>query len=502
MRFYRFAMATKKLIFLALFIYLVGLIPRLYQLKETTVYPDEITWMVFGKESVYAILHLNSGYFKHAWWNNEKDTYAIGLPLVISNGISHVLFAGDGKLSLKLFSDIVASRIPVVLIGNTLAPLMFIFLRKWIGNKAAFLASLTYSLSPISIGMDRWVLHDSFLALFSFLGIVTFVSALEKGKLSGWPGVWLSLGFLTKPNGLLVLVFWLALVLQNRKNKILRKLLLINIGSFLLLTTIVWPASWSKPVFAIPEYLYRQTKLSTNAGDPIPNFYLGKPTRNPSWSYYLFQFFFRLPEIIIVFSIFSGFMLLKSNFNESKKLSLTLYIIVFLVFVTLPAVKGGVRYLLPLLPWVYALSAWGFCQIINYFDIKIKSLVLSGYLILSIYPLYYHPNYYLYYNSLIGGPRNAVKYDLVGLCFGSKKALEYLDSNNISGSVAVIGCSDTAPYHTGRPLTKNWQKADIVILESSFKQQFPQSPSVYSTNDRILIKSIYENGVMTATIYR
>ena len=78
-------MATDKKILLV--IYLVTLFSRFYQLNNSIVYPDEVTWMVKGKETIYALAKLNISYFKTAWWNDNTETYAIGLPVVVLNGL-------------------------------------------------------------------------------------------------------------------------------------------------------------------------------------------------------------------------------------------------------------------------------------------------------------------------------------------------------------------------------------------------------------------------------
>ncbi len=476
-----------------LVIYLLALLLRLINLSETAVYPDEITWMVKGKETIYAFKQLNIEYFRtQGWWKSDKDTYAIGLPLILLSGLSHVLLAGTGKFSLHLFSDITASRLPVVFVGSLLPPAIYVFTSKYLGRKFSSVAAIIYALSPIAIALDRWVLHDSYLSLFSFLAIITFID----GK-KFTPGIFLSLAYLTKPHGILPIIAWGGFLLMKRQ-KIIVKSLVINLGIFLALTTILWPESWFDPIISIPKYIYNQATL-TRIGDPIPNFYMGHPTFSPDWSYYFFQIFTRTPEIILVCLMIAIYFFLKRLKTNSANnvwpiiVAVSLYILSFLVVLNFASIKGGVRYLLPLLPWIYIAAAWG-----------IKQSIMRPWhvVILAIPALFLYPNYYLYYNYFIGGPTKAQKYDLVGACFGTKPALEYLDNNNIIGTVSIIGCADTAPYHTGRDLTKDWTKAEFVILESSYKQQFPEKEAVRSVEKRTKLATIYQSGVPTATIYQ
>jgi len=497
-------MVTKRSI-AAVLLYTIALIPRSFQLEQTGVYPDEITWMVKGKEYLYALKNRDLTYLKNAWWNNPKDSYAIGLPLAVTNGASHILFAGTGKFSLRIFSDIIASRLPVVLIGSLLTPLMFIYFSKYISPKASFIASITYALNPIAIGLDRWVIHDSYLTLFSFLALISFNSSSTAKTI--FPGFWLSLAFLTKPNGILPIFSWATHTLFQPAGSKLSELLK-NIVGFFTFTTVLWPSSWFLPIISVPLYIYNQTVL-TRYGDPVPNYFLGQSTFYPNPTYYLFQFFFRTPEVIILFVFIGGLLLVKRlSKAESHKKSLAItgltYIILFFVTISLTPQKGGIRYALPLLPWIYILSGWGIFQFVEKYTKRrfLKILAYFTFIFFSSYPISYHPNYYLYYNYLIGGPGKAQKYDLVGLCFGSKKALNFIDRNNLKGVVSVVGCSDTATYHTSRNLTKDWNKADIVILESSYIQQFPKADSVVMTKKREILFTVKENGVTTATVYR
>lgn len=481
-------MDIKKNIFIvSVLIYLFALTIRLWGINGVGVYPDEVTWMVKGKESIYALFKGNFNYFRNAWWNNSKDAYAISWPLAILNGSSHILFAGDGKYSLHLFSDITASRIPVVLVVSLLSPLIFYFGIQLVGFWPAVLAGLMYAINPISIGLDRWLLNDSFLALFCFLGVVGFL------KKSYWSGLWLALAFLTKPNGLLIGVSWLVVYLANFKDKETNKLFWINCFSALLFILILWPQSWFRPVISIPEYIINQISLA-NSGDPIHNYYLGVTTISPNWTYYIFQILFRTPVIILTGFLGSIFLFFRKKLTLSSAVIL-IFLTINLFLMSTTSIKGGVRYILFVYPWLYLAVSSFYFRIFK----KFSFLLL---LPLALVLFKYSPNFYLYYNQLIGGPTNATKYDLVGLCIGNKSALNYLDENKIDGVVAVLGCADAAPYHTSRTLTKNYKLAKYIILESAYIQQFPNNPEVLDIKSMPVFKKIYDNGVLTATIIK
>jgi len=495
-------MSTKTKVRLSIILYLFTAIIRLYQLNLTAVYPDEITWMVKGKEFLYSIAKRNLEYFHGAWWNSTKDSYAIGIPVIVPSGLMYTSLAGSGKYSLKILPDIIASRLPIVFIGSLTAVLIFLFGLNYFTPAVSLITGLLYAINPITISLDRWILNDSFLTLFSFLSITSFYKSYNKSKSVLLPGVFLGLAFLVKPNGLLPFVAWLIFLLFGKNRRFTFKLIILNVVSFLFIVGALWPQVWISGPFAIIEYLSRQSRL-VNSGDPIPNYFFGHATLNPNPMYYFFQLFTRLPEIIVILFISSAiFYFKRSRPNKTNILipSVIIYSGIFLLLVSFSSVKGGVRYVLPLFPWIYLSCGW----VINNIDIskyQYKEFVKFVIITLSCLPLLYFPNYYLYYNSFINGPKTASKFDLFGLCFGSKEALEYLDANHINGLTSVIGCADTAPYHSGRPLTKKLSDASIIIIENSFVQQHPDSSFLKFVNNKKLIQEITQQGVVTARIY-
>jgi hypothetical protein len=183
------------------------------------------------------------------------------------------------------------------------------------------------------------------------------------------------------------------------------------------------------------------------------------------------------------------------NKTYFKYLPVLSFLIISLLFMSFTSIKGGVRYVSYFFPWIYLAAANFYYRLL-----RKHSFWLLVFLTISSFKFY--PNFYLYYNSLIGGTANASKYDLVGLCIGSKSALNYLDINKIEGLVSVVGCPDAAPYHTSRQLTKKYKEADYIILESAFVQQFPNNSEVIELLEWPVHKDIYDNGYKTATIYK
>ncbi len=489
-------------------LYLFSLIPRLYQLGQTSIHMDEVIWMINGKEFVYALFHLNLAYFQSAWWNNTQETYAIGLPAVFITGLSHIFLSGQSKFSLHLFSDIVASRLPIALISALLPSLIYHYLKKINLSRIGLVSALTYSLSSVSLNLDRWLLHDSFLNLFSFLAIITFLISAYQRRISALPGIWLALAFLSKPPGLLAVVPWIAILLFSYQRSTL-KLFMVNIFSSLMAILIFWPASWFAPVTSILNYLKYQLTF-TQTG--FVNFYLGRVTTDPGPSYYFFQIFTKTPEIILVGIMLGMVYGLHRLFikNNSKialfkfLLPVSLYLISFWALISFSIAKPGIRYALPIFPWLYILSGYGLVNL--YSSIKTKTLklvVIFLSLISLIYPLTYFPEYQMNYNLFIGGARGASKYDRVSLCVGHRQALLYIDQHQLSDPVYVYGCTEAARYATSKRVTLDLTTANLFVVETHLSQLYPDDIKLsYITSHANLITDFSHAGVITAQLYQ
>ncbi len=489
-------------------IYFVALLPRLFLIGRAGIYSDEITWMVRGKEVVYGMIHRNSNYFEKAWWNKQNDTEAIGLPLVATSGMSYVFLAGDGKISLKLLPEIVAARLPVAIISAFLPLVILFFGIRFFSFDVGLIAALIYAFNPVALGLDRWVVHDSFLTVFSFFSLSFFLVAGKRQKISILPGFFLALAFMTKPNGILPLLGWVVFWLFNFKSKRVFNLFWVNVVTFFVMITVFWPASWWSPIFAFFEYMYRQINLVQGG---MRNFYLGEVTNNPGWTYYFFQLGTKLPEVTIIGTVY-GLCLSIYRFKTLKKLrnfdvlvAAGSYWLMFMIIITFSPKKLGVRYALPLFPWIALLSAYGLDKMIKVVKPAVGKVILILLGIISlIYPISFVPDYYQYYNVFVGGPRGAQKYDLVGFCASSKPAFEFLNKIDFQGKVYVAGCADPVSYYSTKiAVVHDFREADLVVVETYLRSQHPEdlvfsflegkTPDKQFKNHGAVMVEIFEN---------
>lgn len=472
-------------------------LPRLYELNATTIYPDEIIWMGRSREVFYAVLKGNFDYFSHAWWFFTHATVAIGIPLLLLiSPFQQILGINPSAYSLQIMPEIVASRLPhAVFMGFFL--LLFYFIAKKFTNKyAAFVGTTLLALDPVFLQASRTILQDAMLSVFCFLAIASFF-LIKNRKLSIFLASLLAaLAFLAKPTGLLVFVTFALWVLFTKNRNELKKVVIIGALTYIWIF-ILWPYLWKDPFFII-TYLWNQATISTLGTD---NYYFGQITKSPPITYYFFQVAARLPAIITIIFLTSSRHLKRIN---KKTLSILFFSIAYFTLMSIMDKKAGARYILPIWPWIYLASAYSFWHLIKNQKQIVKTIATIGLILyqLTVAAVYF-PDYYMFYNSFVGGTKNIHKYDLPNICYGTREAVEYIDKCFIDiDSVAILGSSKTvAPYYSDLQITTDWQKEKLIILEHAHKTLLPNDPDVVEIQKLPLVKKFDVKGAPMATIY-
>lgn len=467
-----------------IFLFLLTFTARLYMLDNAPLYPDEITWIVRAKETALAIRTGNFSYFDNAWWNIKNDTEAIALPLTISTGFPIIYLAYDASvLSANLFKDYVVGRVVVITLTSIFIVLFYLGVEKLFNKRVAFWSSFLLTLDPIFIANSRMVMNDIYLTIFVALSFLFFLVIKNIKSSSFLAGFFAAMAFLTKPLGLVLLPIFL--LIKDKKR-------FIFTGIYLLLFILLfWPNSWNSPVISIFEYLVRQKSLA-DAG--INNYFFGQITENPSLFYYPFQMLIRLPLTTIIGLISSVYILLIGKGNKKIRFIL-FFIILYCVVVSFSPKKLGIRYLLPIYPFVYILVGNFFSKI----NIKINFILI----VFTIFNYFnFSPNFEHYYNGLIK-QENIKKFDLVGLCQGSKDAVDYILKcyPNVQ-SIGAVGCGNsTIPYYYPYHFDSNWENKDIFFVESYYIQLEKDMKLNEFVNNNSPTKEIKVNNLNLANIY-
>lgn len=497
-------------------IFLIALGVRVWGLAKAPIFPDEITWMVRAKESFLAVRTFNWGYIydffngANAWWRIANDTQSIATPLALIIG-PFIAYLGKGQsiLSFNLLPDFVAARLPLVLINSlTIIPL-YLLTERLVGRKAAVLTSLLYSLDPVAIAYSRLILNDGLLTFFVLLGIYSFFY-IKNSKISIFlSSLSLACGFLTKPNGILLIVAWVTYgLISKNKGEVFKKIALTLFFATIFIQ-ILWPESWYHPVTSIFEYLYRQNVLVSRG---IRVYFAGIVTNNPPPYYYLLQILARLPSYALLGLIAALAFIVRKLAREGVKrkflssyiihLSIASFALAFLLSVSFSAKKLGVRYILPIWPILYICASWAIYKLSAKYNLLriVTALVLT----VGVYNLAsYYPSYDYYYSELVGGPKNVQRYSLAAHCYGAKESVEYIAKCfPETGSFAYLGCArPVTPYYYPNPVTENWQGEDIVVIEESYRILRGETDAVNYYKDRVPQESVAVKGAVLSRLY-
>ena len=495
--------------FLLIALLAVALFVRVFGIGQHSLFSDELIWMVRGKGLFFAVKQFNYNFFESGWWLDKTTTEPLGLPMALLGGTMLVLFSpGQSRLSLGVLNEIVAARLPAAIISSFFIVAYYFLLKKFVGKKVALIASILLLFDPVFLGVSRWFHQDLMLTVSSFLALILFVRS-SSWKSLAVSSFFASLAILTKPHGILVVVTLLfySLVSESKKRK--REFIkFLKWGAIVSAFTIgLFPFLWKNPVFQILLYWQTQAQV-VSRGQPM-NF-LGQIVAKPAWYYYLVIFPFHVPETILMGILAGGigfFSKIKKRLLKIKPFVAISLIYSFLLFITVSWAgrKLGIRYLVPIWPYVYLLASFGLLRVSRLFSgswQKIYWLLIFGVLLIEMVKFY--PSYYLFHNYLISSKKYQ-RMESVGFCDGIKPSMEYLRPKLYENAkVLFFDCNASADYYTGYTLKHVHLLKDepvFVVVEPYSSQKFPDFEPSLEKNGYRLIKNIEFRGILLANIY-
>jgi 4-amino-4-deoxy-L-arabinose transferase-like glycosyltransferase len=376
------------------------------------------------------------------------------------------------------------SRLPTV----ALMLFLGLFLYKWskerYGPKAGLLALSLYSFSPTVLAHGRYVTTDMGMAALTFIAFYYFWRYLEKPTRLGFGLAVLSFtsAQLTKfPALLLIPAFILLIYLRGRSWRSLTLLLLlsavasalfyqlhmlnmpievqhrlieasisvesgINPQAVLLLKSLLHSMVDTIVLRAPAQYLLGLAMVGGHAIGGHANYFLGA-VGGHHWQYYLVAYLLKEP-------IASQLLLLAATWLATRRqvrpgalsLGILSYCLLSLVVFSALNTQLGIRYVLPLFPFIYLLTSG---QIGKSKGVpKLGIPLLIAWLAVSSFLVF--PSYLAYYNELVGGPRNGYLYLVDSNAdWGQdlKRLARFVDENGISRiGVSYFGGGDPAYY--------------------------------------------------------
>ncbi len=503
--------AKYKIWLVCIFLFVVGLIPRLLDLTGNSAFIDEIWWIERGQLLFNNLfVHFDLSNLQEGWWK-FYDTVALGIPTALFIGFFQKLLAIDAsRYSLGIYDLLAASRFPVAVFGALTPAVLFWFMQKLSHSKIGIIAALLLALDPVHIGLSRWAHQDAMLTLWFIVSVFSFF-LYEKTQNKLWKNFLIAslvLAFLTKFNALILLPIFLLWkiwkvwkdrggIWENKKiiQAIFNRKYIWILIWVLIFIMLFWPGDWTIfPPYTFFKYFF--TQLGVNSYYDHTTFYLGKITADPAWHFYLVILAIRLTEITLLGFVLGIYIWWKKR-KEDMDLWILLWIwlIVYIVVMSLANKKLEVRYVLPIYPVILIFAAWGLLGTLrrillwtkhwhglkiignDLFPLVLVMIMVAAYNLPLLY--YYHPSYYLYYNHMTRGPEGAKSLTTVGVNEGIKEAALYV-KKNYPQEEKILLRGHKEPFMYYHPLKrenmfgvfeKHKDEIQVAVVESHFVQR-------------------------------
>ncbi len=323
---------------------------------------------------------------------------------------------------------------------------IFLYARKRFGNLPALLALGMFALDPNILAHSHLVTTDIGCMLFIFLAFWAFENYLPK-RSSGWliiTGVLLGLAQLTKFSALLLYPLFLSFMAYDtlraenidKPDRALPRMFL-RFAAICLMSMVVINAGYlgQETMKSLRDYefassLMNGVKQVLPGAFPVPLpedyvmgfdeqkeetqgshvcYFMGQVHRQMPRHYYLVALLIKEPLIIVGLVLLGLWLVLRkgSSLSARTKLLLTIPPLFFLVLFSLTTNIGiGVRYLLPIFPFLYLIAAAGLSTLAA----RPQRVILGISLLLLLAVQAVYPNYLSFFSISVGGPSNGHEY--------------------------------------------------------------------------------------------
>jgi 4-amino-4-deoxy-L-arabinose transferase-like glycosyltransferase len=421
------------------------------------------------------------------------------------------------------------ARLPVILINALGVVGIFLLACKLFSGSTALLAALLIALDPFIAGLSGLLHVDGLLTTFSTLSVLALLIAISGQQLAAnnrssairfllsankWfalSGFFAALAFLSKSPAIFLLPFTILVIIVALITKRLApRSALLGLLSFILchftFVFLFYPAMWLDAIGTLQNILGLAAFYSTNA--VRPTFFDGQYVLNHGLSFYPTALLYRLSPIVVIGLI--GALVaalryardkgqpssasLRERFAETDNLQLATCIlllafaILFIIFIT-PVAKKYDRYMLPALPMLIFIAAWGIDQItaritrhaslVTHHSSRTTQYALLIIIFLqSLITFSAWPYLLMNYNPLLGGALEAQKHFAVGWGEGLGAAANWINArpDGLQSTVATAAIPSFAPIFSGRSALiddRGLEASDYYVITSSERQLNP-----------------------------
>lgn len=295
---------------------------------------------------------------------------------------------------------ILLSRLPSIFFTILLSLAVFVWTRKMAGPAAGLFALTLFSFDPMVLGVGSLALNDIYVAAFSFLTVAVF---LEMPGLAGalLSGFFMGCAFSSKFSAIVLLPILFTLHIMDREDKPKRPFYLGAVLVVAVATTLAIYQFDTRRLLAAIDSMRALSRSTSNIG------FLLVPLRGWKESlYYPVGMLIKTPIPILGLWTMTLWLVFRERIDK-RHLFLFTPVIGFVAFVLLTHNHFGVRYLLPILPFLAVWVGVVYSRLSKQSDKYVFLTLLVWAVAESVLT---HPNHLAYFNELIGGSKQGYKW--------------------------------------------------------------------------------------------
>jgi hypothetical protein len=353
-------------------------------------------------------------------------------PITIINAIfSNALHINimDGRLSNFIV------RFPTVLAGALLGFYVMIWSRSMYGTAGMFLSLVLYAFCPNIIAHTRLVTTDIYCALFIFMSIYHFTRYMRTGRKTDYLSLVFACGLaiVSKQTSLLLLVIIPAIAAlyifydNTLKTRCSPLRILLAFAGILFTINIIYGFYFysldisrlspnlplSRLYLPLPQVFVDEFKLGIEYNrNGWATYLLGRYSTTGWWYYFPVIFILKMPLsflVILSIALFTYKYAYKSLLIDEVAIIVAM-LAIFIFYAFLCNVQIGIRYILPIFPFIFTLTgrAGLFFTMKNSLPIKMAITILAFCYVIS--SMSYYPHFIQYGNELLTNRLNLYKY--------------------------------------------------------------------------------------------
>ena len=370
--------------------------------------------------------------------------------------------------------------LPGAVFNGLITLAVYWFAKRLFDRRTAIVVVIILALDPYLLSESRILRTEAAFAIFNLLAVlsVALYVRYRQGSYLVWCGFWTAWAFATKFNGLILLPVIGAVLLvamwgrrhtETWSGQFRRLLLdgLLWAGSALVVTFIIWPTLWVRPLEILVEHYNFVLNFGFTERDHIVFFFLGKTVAVLPALYYILVVLYKTTPLVWFGLAAFGWLVWHTwrrpqsdplwagfSFPVAGGLIIVGFSLFFIVAMAFGSFKTE-RYMISPVVGLNVAAGLGLVFVGQWLYQKWSrttgasplfwgvtlSLILIGH---ALFTWLSHPYYFSYYNPLLGGGTRAMTVLQLGSGEGVDLALDYLNKKPNSDDLTLV-CGTNQP---------------------------------------------------------